>query len=199
MDYSVDAIRKCERELFPEFRDDRVIWEGTYAYFAPSYHVEAGLITEEVFEGLQDGARLLSVGCGKLHLEQLLALVTDARPEQITVADAIPPPASSFPSLQFDMFEKWPATRQFDYILFPRSVFLGRSEKFYDEQTAQKRLTHLIDTSRARLTERGEMRMSGFLPDAHITDAVRAAQNARGEGIVGWYHTERGDFLKFTR
>ncbi len=159
-----DVVRGREHMLFPEFRETLALGEGRGIQYAPSYHVQTELLNEELIHALRnEGKTLLSVGAGLGYLERFLATTFRIDKGRIMVTDKVPFLPRGFPQYYFDMTKPWPPFRkQFDYILFPESLYLEDSESpTPDHDDVQKNLITLLERALPFAAEEGQIRMTG--------------------------------------
>jgi hypothetical protein len=177
----VATIRNLERELFPEFKNETLYSpEGVnYFYFAPSWHIEAGLLTENDIELLRrdETRKLLSVGAGAAHLERLLVKMGVAQESIFLVdenASTMPP---EFERMEFDMYGQWPdfERKRFDRIIFPESVLLN--VRFRKHAERRNGLRHIIASSLPLLTQEGVMCADGHSQlAANVGEVIQSLQ-----------------------
>lgn len=175
----VSRVKKMETTQFPEFAEDFNIWsEGTaipYIYFSPSYHFNQGLVNEDMLDKLQNGENMLSIGCGKAHLERLLVEGFSIDKSQIVLADNnaqdIP---REFRFHQFDMHEYWwpEFDKKFTYVLFPECLgcTLGSFDSTINRDGTSEMIEAILNLIyrcfNEALEEYGEIRIDGhFLND----------------------------------
>ncbi len=167
-------IRKLETQEFPEFIERNIYASPhtNYFYFAPSWHFESGLLTEEILEDIRmNGRQILSVGSGAAYLERFLSKKLGVKREQITLSDSSSNMPEGFEKFTFDMYGEWPNFRKnFDYMLFPESVLLNC--RFDGLQPRQEGLYHLIKNSLARMKPVGQIRINGHSQCDDYPDAV---------------------------
>lgn len=100
-----------------------------YYSFTAQDQIKYGLIDQEVFEDLERGERLLSVGCGFAELERsMMSLGIDKK--AITLADQKKQHFEMEEGIEFyefDMFRRWPMELEsrFKYVLFPQCLEIG--------------------------------------------------------------------------
>jgi hypothetical protein len=162
----VSLFRRYEQEMFPEMRHPKKnLMKGAfmqfeqYVFFLPSYHAESGLITIEMIQALRKGGRLLDVGTGPGYLPQILAEKFGIEKENITLTDFdCPYSPDGFKKYNFDMLEAWPDFQTgFDYILFPRSIFLP-------ERLKDLSLASILAEALSRINQGGEVRYNSPIP-----------------------------------
>ena len=144
-------IRSTEQAVFPGEKhvagSSLYSTSGGYQYFAPSHYAKGGLISPALVADLQDGAQLLSLGCGPAHMERSLVTLFGINPAAIDLCDRKTYPQIAqwnFRFRQFDLLAAWPAfDKQYDYVVFPESFGCatldgnrGRSERFCEELAA---------------------------------------------------------------
>jgi hypothetical protein len=169
---------RLERELFPGVFEKELIdrSEGAFRHwFSPSYHFSTGLMNEEIVEDLKEGKRLLSVGAGAAHLETFLVEALKVPQERIVLADRDAIHGKGFKTHNFDMYQRWPSMGEFDYIVFPRSVFISPTRPSSEQRNHRSSLNHLVSESFERLNVPGQIRMSGYLPSHEDIDAQRSS------------------------
>ncbi len=170
------VVRNREQMLFPEFHETVVLGEGRATQYAPSHHVQTGLINEELIHALQkEGKTLLSVGAGLGYLERFLVRTYRIPYAQIMLVNNTPFLPRGFPQHYFDMSKPWPALgKQFDYILFPESLYLEDSESpTPDKDEVQTNLKTLLERALPFAAEQGQIRMTGtYLFYLHDTKTV---------------------------
>ena len=181
-----EIVRELELEEFPELSETvDELWtgvttkpilapKGPYAYFAPSYHIQRGLVGKTIIEDLRKGKKMLSVGSGPAYLERLLVNRFGVDPNNITLSDIstsnVP---EGFNFHQFDMYGQWPDFGQsFDYIIFPESlcdIGITRDFKRVETEGRVERATHLFRQSLRNLNPYGQARFDGYV-HRHIFD-----------------------------
>lgn len=159
----LEQVRQIEVDLFPEFKDGNTNFEihPNWVYFAPSWHIKAGLFSEEeIFNIVNEAKTVLSVGSGPAYLEQLIVYF-GASIENVLLSDidgnSMP---KQFKTVVFDMFEDWNVLggQKFDYIIFPESIFIflksfdKDDEAYYFASLMEKALIHLNPGGIARFS-----------------------------------------------
>jgi len=169
-------IRELEKLKFGEFINEQIYGPQftNNFYFAPSWHIGCGLLTEDLIKDIRDnGRQILSVGSGAAYLERFLVDTMDVKREQITLSDLIPIMPESFHRFVFDMYRTWPNFRkEFDYVIFPESVLLNC--RFDNDSEKQKGLYHLIESSLAALKPLGQIRINGHCQIEENVEMVAA-------------------------
>lgn len=144
-----EIIRLIEMELFPELCTDYgydgryldgIKFGGKWAYFAPSYSFNSGLIDESVLNDLftNTSSNILSVGSGSPYLEKLLLAIGAVTKENLVISDIDPKDLTEdLNRVVFDMNGQWPNfDRKFNLIIFPESLCgvsdANDSEDYYD-------------------------------------------------------------------
>lgn len=129
----LDDVTQRQRELFDGYLrnyDDQIANRGepntTWVFFSPLHHARAGLLTPDLVNNMQRGAKLLVVGAGCGDIERYLIKVCGVNPEQITAADI---DLSNYPSdlgvmtHQFDMVGAWDLEATlYQHVLLPESL-----------------------------------------------------------------------------
>lgn len=97
-----------------------------YFYFPAVHYFEAGIITHDLIENLQNGGKMLTIGSGDAHLERLLSSGFGVAQQNMDVSDISLDPTlldSGFSSYEFDMCGTWPKfDSKYDYVVFPESL-----------------------------------------------------------------------------
>jgi len=159
----IEKIREKEIKLFPEFKNSNSNFEidPLWVYFAPSWHIKAGLLNEEDLDKIiNEDKTLLSVGAGGAYLEQLLVSF-GVSIKNILISDidysSMP---KQFERVSFDMFEDWDVLdgMKFDYIIFPESIFVFLKNS--DEQMQAYFLASLMEKALKHLKLGGILRFS---------------------------------------
>jgi hypothetical protein len=190
------TVRIMEARLFPEFAHSPNYVADGFMYSAPSYHFASGLITEEMIDDLKQGGNLLSVGAGKAHLELFLVQALDIPAVSITAADVALLDGLPFATRQFDMYDAWPQLGQFDYVIFPKSVFLRGPQK---RATPEADLIHLLQQSYDALTPAGQVRMTGYLPPSNSLRMVKGLVEECQNVHLRYHNGKLHDFLQMNK
>lgn len=172
--------KKWELERFPD-KFEVGMSESIYAppnrqyfYFGPFYHIESGLVNQEVIDDLNNSNKtLLSVGSGAAFLERFLVEKIGIDQSRIALSDLykndLP---KQFRKYQFDMDEEWPELgEKFDYIIFPESV--NCNVKFDGDTANQVALNHYITNAYHNLKKIGQIRINGHCQPEERISAVR--------------------------
>lgn len=182
-------------KMFPEFQEGGIYSpeDTRYFYFAPSWHVRSGLITESDVNGflVDNSKRLLSVGSGSAYLERFLSEL-GINKENITLSDinleVLP---HGFKTKNFNMEEEWPdlENEKYDLIIFPESVDFN-SIKFSTDTQNQDLLHHLITQSLDHLKPNGILRIDGHCQDENRIHAVKQKLEKEGRKVKITYNDQ---------
>lgn len=188
-------FRQKEIELFPEFKDKQVLADLAWRHqYSPAYHFRVGLMNEDIVSDLKEGGRLLVVGSGDAYLERFLVGALGVPADRIALSDREEIRTQGFETHRFDMYDSWPAVGEFQHILFPRSVFLGRGRQRTIPHDDAQAIEHLVRESSAHLTTPGYARMSGYLPDAPVLTDLKQKLSRERAGLVRFWKIEELGF-----
>lgn len=134
----INVARKKAREVFSSIDVNKFRDGERYSFFpvVDQYFINQPIIDVALIKKMQSGGKMLSVGVGPAHLEELLYRAFDIQRDSILLADiqfVSEAQENSLNKIQFDMMEKWPELgNKFDYILFPESFGIANFRSIYE-------------------------------------------------------------------
>jgi hypothetical protein len=184
-------IRRLERKVFPhlKFEDGNYCHnpkdtEPSWVFFSPHFYAKnPAIITSDLVDRMQNGAKLLSVGSGPAYLEQFLVLAYNIPKQNVTLSDRdnkhVP---KDYNFVSFDIKNSWPwIGKGFDYIIFPESLFFGTDVDGISSYRFREKVelfNHILDECSKVLNNNGEIRMKGTIPLQNIVDRVMDDQKS---------------------